>query len=468
MSTRQMMFIPNVLFAILLAHGSATAQPQQVLQGATKMDRGVRLPTGETRPGDGKPMLVHDEWSDETVVGKLVLSSRLGAVLEMPSGRLQYARKADLQATDRPFVPADRKELGRLLVKRFFPGFKVKTSKHYLFVYNSTDNFQKGTQAILESLLTGVLSRFKKLDFDVHEPHVPLIVLMFRTEAEYRKHFNPTTGWTAFYNHNVNFIAMFEERTAVDEQQAHARKRAITTIAHEGTHQLMTNIGVQQRMSRWPLWTTEGIADYFAPTEVGTKLKWAGPGKVHEGRLYNLVKQLEARRGKPIDGSLVKSTVAAAQLDGDGYAAAWALTYYLSKKQTTKYLAYLREVSSIEPNRGVPRKATTPVIENLTLFEKHFGDDWVSIERDWFTYIVSLRKQYEAEHVYYVSFMQTTAGRQMQRTTAVSTSAGAARQWQTAQLKKLAPALRRTTRFNLKSVRGRSAAEATAQAWLKS
>ena len=425
------------------------------------------MPAGETRPGDGKRMLIHDEWTDKTIVGRVVLQGGTGAVLELPSGRLQYARTRDLSLTDRPFKADDKKALGRLLVKKFFPKFKVKTSKHYVFVYNSTENFQTGTEAILESMLTGVISRFNKLGFDVHEPDVPLMVVMFRTEAEYLKYFKPTTGWAAFYNHNVNFIAMFEQRTARAEERASARKRAISTIAHEGAHQLLANIGLHQRLSRWPLWTSEGIADYLAPTEVGTKLKWAGPGQINEGRLYDIVEQLNARAGKPIDGNMLRTLITSAQLDSSGYAQAWGLTYFLSQKYTKQYLAYLREMGQIEPNGGVPRGATSPVEANLVVFRKHFGDNLVKLEQEWFEYIGALLRKYETEHVYYVTFMLTVDGRKITRRTGISTSADAARLWQSEQLAELPAQLRRTTRIQTKPIRGRANAAAVSQSWVQ-
>lgn len=457
-----------VVATIVFFHGVVgLAVPNQVLQGDTKIDRGVRVPAGKTKPGNGRRMVVHDEWADKSVVGRALLTGSSGSILELPSGRLQFARTADLQATDRPFEPTDKRELGELLVDKFFQRFKIKTSKHYVYVYNSSDNFQMGTQAILESMLDGVVANFKKLGFDVHEPKVPLIVLMFRTEAEYRKHFDPTTGWLAFYNHNVNFIAMFEYANKPDELRASARKRAITTIAHEGAHQLMTNIGVQQRLARWPIWTTEGIADYFAPTDIGRALKWAGAGKVHEGRLNDLINFVETVQNRRVDGSILRKLITSAQLDGQGYAKAWGLTYFLTHERHEKYLAYLREVSQIEPNRGVRRDAMEPIAENLTVFTKHFGEDLAKLERDWFEYTIAIHKKYEAQRVYYVTFMQTHAGRQVQRKTGISPSADAAREWQLEQVRGLSPILRRTTRVETKPVRGRLNAEATAKAWLE-
>ena len=43
-----------------------------------------------------------------------------------------------------------------------------------------------------------------------------------------------------------------------------AAMRRPQTVAHEGTHQILQNIGVHPRLSAWPLWLVEGLAEYCA------------------------------------------------------------------------------------------------------------------------------------------------------------------------------------------------------------
>ena len=74
-----------------------------------------------------------------------------------------------------------------------------------------------------------------------------------------------------------------------------AVKQSISTIAHEGVHQVLHNIGVQQRLSRWPMWISEGLPEYFAPTQVDERIRWKGVGLVNDLRLHSLVEYLRER-----------------------------------------------------------------------------------------------------------------------------------------------------------------------------
>ena len=51
------------------------------------------------------------------------------------------------------------------------------------------------------------------------------------------------------------------------------------TVAHEGAHQILANIGVQPRLSDWPLWLIEGFAEYCAtPTRTKKGMAWDQAG----------------------------------------------------------------------------------------------------------------------------------------------------------------------------------------------
>src|SRR5436309_1049105 len=74
--------------------------------------------------------------------------------------------------------------------------------------------------------------------------------------------------------------------------------QAISTIAHEGVHQILHNIGVQRRMSVWPMWLSEGLAEFFAPTTVDGKLRWKGPGQVNDLRMFELEEYVRGNAAK--------------------------------------------------------------------------------------------------------------------------------------------------------------------------
>ena len=111
---------------------------------------------------------------------------------------------------------------------------------------------------------------------------------MFRTQEEFEKYREVPPGLVAYYNGLSNHVVMFEQSKLAEVAPELAFKQAISTIAHEGVHQVLHNIGVQKRLSRWPVWMSEGLAEYFAPTELDRRVRWKGVGLVNDLRLHEL------------------------------------------------------------------------------------------------------------------------------------------------------------------------------------
>ena len=87
---------------------------------------------------------------------------------------------------------------------------------------------------------------------------------------------------------------MYEQSKLAEVRPDLAVQQAISTIAHEGVHQILHNIGVQQRLSVWPMWLSEGLAEFFAPTTIGARLKWKGAGQVNDLRMFELEQYLKS------------------------------------------------------------------------------------------------------------------------------------------------------------------------------
>jgi hypothetical protein len=185
----------------------------------------------------------------------------------------------------------------------------------------------------------------------------------------------------AYYDSLSNQVVMYEEVKSQDVKQDLVVRQLICTIAHEGVHQILNNIGVQHRLSIWPMWLSEGLAEYFAPTVTKQEFRWDGAGRPNDLRLYELEKYLHVRAAES-QGELVEHTVLASKLTSTGYATAWALTHYLAKQRRKEFGDYLRDVSGLGALEG-PRRVVPPGItpENLTAFKLFFGEDVVDLER---------------------------------------------------------------------------------------
>ena len=321
-------------------------------------------------------------YRDELVVARVHAKVGPNYVLLMPDGRLSDRFAKDVQITDRPFEPLKTKALAKsFAAQKRFKDFRTKASTNYVFVYNTSDEFAEVTRNILESMLRGVSKYARRMDFDVHKPKVPLVVIMFRTEAEFQKYQRMPAGVVAYYHSVNNHIVLYEESKLATTNRQLAIKQSLSTIAHEGAHQILHNIGVQSRLSVWPRWVSEGMAEYLAPTSVGNRLKWKGAGEINDMRMFELETELQSRSFRDYDGTTVKDTIGAANLDSTGYAAAWSITHYLAKRDRRRFEEYLRYVAQIEPLRGMVEKSGKPVAENLRQFEAFFGDDYVESEK---------------------------------------------------------------------------------------
>ena len=75
-------------------------------------------------------------------------------VARRPACRAQSRR---VHATDRPFAAISQDALAKQLAAEF-PGFKIKATNHYLYVYSTSEEFALATSRILESMFAGVKS----------------------------------------------------------------------------------------------------------------------------------------------------------------------------------------------------------------------------------------------------------------------------------------------------------------------
>jgi hypothetical protein len=261
-------------------------------------------------------------------------------------------------------------------------GFKMKHGNRYLYICNSSDLFLDAASRILETMFRPVVSFAQSQKLEVQPPELPLVVLIFRTEAEFQRYRAMPPGVVAYYDVLTNRVAMYEESKLWHIKPELAIQQAIATIAHEGAHQILHNIGVQQRLAQWPMWLNEGLAEYLAPTTTDRQFKWKGAGQVNDLRMFELEQYIKTRTAEQADGQLVAQTVGAARLTSTGYATAWALTHYLARNQPKPLQQFLREVSRLRPLEGCGPVVTPGVIpDNVRLFKDRFGGDLAALER---------------------------------------------------------------------------------------
>ncbi|MHC2071034.1 DUF1570 domain-containing protein [Bremerella sp. T1] len=402
-------------------------------------------------------------------IGRIQIAIDTNLVVEQPDGRLVTRKISEVQKTDEPFEGIDRKELEERL-KAEHPGFKTFATRHFIFVYNTSNEFAQGTMRILESMLPGVMAHAKRQKIDVHDPDVPLVVIMFATEREFNQFSDDLPdGVVAYYDVMENYVVMYEKPTDTPFKWELYIKQAIATIAHEGTHQILHNIGVQQRLSLWPMWISEGIAEYYAPTEFGKRMRWKGPGVINDMRMFELESYLKAKDATQADGTMISETVGSSGLQSTGYALAWAITHYLATHRKLEFDKFMKKVSELRPLEGaLDRGPDGKVTSNLEGFKEFFGTDVAELERELVQHLKSQPYDHPLkEFPHIVASVQVNINNRTFGTANVFHSQELASKWQREQVRKLDAVQQQNARAGMQVFPNRRAAERFADQWLR-
>jgi hypothetical protein len=352
----------------------------------------------------------------------------------LPDGQLGFSRASAF--TDEPFRPATAEEMLQELREGPFAGFKVRTTAHYLVFYQSTEAFAEASADLLEKLYKHLLESLRKRGFPVHEAEFPLVAVIFHTEREFRAHQKVDPEVQAYYEIFTNRIYFYQTSERDRNSPEVAALLKPQTVAHEGTHQILQNIGVHPRLASWPIWLVEGLAEYCSPPTMTKKgAAWGGLGLVnpmHMATIRDLEDPLSlqaqgqgtrrARVGRDPKTPLVEYLVTRTELSPTDYALAWALTHYLAQKRGNEFLTYLKTMS-----RMPPLEKRSPQ-DQLTAFRLAFGSDLARMDKAVAGYLAKL-KGYDQLPYYAVMFQQPLASGMIHRAVIVSQSPSMIRQW---------------------------------------
>ncbi|MGE0756287.1 MAG: DUF1570 domain-containing protein [Pirellulaceae bacterium] len=367
-----------VLLWLICANWGCAESP--VFRRVTPRELGLDIPSGSVESGGNACVLVPGKEGGQDVVARIWVRVGEQCIVLLPTGELAARSAAQTQPTEQRFEACSADELLALLAARL-PGHKLKKGRHYVYAYNTGEAFARAAQGLLESMVPGIVSHSRQQKLDTQDPEFPLVAIMFRTRQEFDAFRPMPDGIVAYYDPIANHVVMYEESPLYRVKPELAMQQAISTIAHEGAHQILHNIGVQQRLSVWPMWLSEGLAEYYAPTGFGKKLRWKGAGHVNDLRMFELELYLKGRTADAPDGQMVEHTVSAARLTSTGYAAAWSLTHFLAKTQRDEFHAFLGHISRMGPLETCGEAVSPGVVPaNLQTFRDHFGVELTQIE----------------------------------------------------------------------------------------
>ncbi|NOZ41256.1 MAG: DUF1570 domain-containing protein [Planctomycetes bacterium] len=365
------------------------------LSSARAVERLLVDVDGRTKKLSGKVVI---EYAD----GSMLLETDEGALWPIMADTI-----LDRVSDSEPMVPLDQEQLGQRLLQEMGPGFQLHESKHYVVVFNTTSTYAIWCSTLLEKLQRGFLYFWKKKGAKIHEPKVPLAVLIFKNKTTYLKHAEAELGASAgnaigYYSFQTNRIVMYDLTGSQAFRREYSRRGSkkditallqtreaeplVATIIHEATHQIAFNSGLQKRYADNPVWLSEGMAVYFETPNLSSRRLWSGTDKVNYSRWDRFRKNVRNDKAANLKTLIADdSRLRHPRTAVDGYAEAWAWNYFLIKWHPKEYTKYL-ETLAAKPLLTKDKPAT-----RLADFQQHFGKDLKKLEDEFYRRMSKLR-----------------------------------------------------------------------------
>lgn len=415
---------------------SATSRPTSPPAGVKPPPAAPPAHADTASHAEVKRFHVRDEWGD-CVVARLYGEADDRTAVLQPDGQIGFPRM--LVPTRDPFVPMTADQLQRRLEKKPFAGFGVIATPHYLVFYQSRLAFAQDSAKLLEELYHGLVEFCGRNEIPVHESEFPLVAVIFATEDDFRAHKDIDPEVQAYYEIFTNRIFFYEQSARDRNEPKLVALRKPQTVAHEGTHQILANIGVQPRLADWPLWLIEGFAEYCAtPTRTKSGLSFKTLGNINPLHMATLRELDDPLSGVPMDDEARAKAAARpsrlldsealltkTQLTPTDYAQSWALTSYLARRRSTEFREYLRAMGRMAP---LQRKAPE---HKLAEFRKFFGDEPAKLDKKVEEYVrkLSQSRRFESLPYFAVIFEQPLGGGRVHRKAWVTQSPQMIQRW---------------------------------------
>lgn len=353
------------------------------------------------------------KFGEQEAVGEVVAEYEGGSLLFLGSdGQLWSIYGTDIisrEEMDGPMQPMTKEEIYEKYKEELPPGFLIRTTKHYVIIYNTSDAYAQWAGELFERVYRTFYNYWGQRDFrrviELEEPRFPLVALVFRDRTSYLTFAERQLGEEAramigFYNQESNRMVSYDLTGANATGGAPSSKemvnrilsrpgaeRTVATVVHEAVHQISYNSGLQVRLAANPRWVSEGMAMFFESPKPNSPTGWAmGNVNIHNYKLF-----AQYTRNRPADSLVSLITSDSRMLDSNqalyAYPESWALTDFLIRKRKKEYAGYLEEMSSFKPHGETTER------ERIDLFKKHFGEELGQLERSFMAHMRAIRIQ---------------------------------------------------------------------------
>ena len=326
-------------------------------------------PQPNSGSSDPRPPLLAVRLHDNTVFGVPIGLFSDRTLLMKSDGSIQHITKEDIvhQAVlkDR-FQAISRNELARQLRAEFGKNYLVRSENPYLIVARS--EHLEGWAQRFRSLYHSFNFYCSTHGLATREIEFPLVAVVFGTRSEFIRYAN--TAGIKLPEFCVGYYFIDSNRILLYESSDMSKTETQNTISHEATHQLAFNMGLHQRRASTPLWLIEGLATMFESPRLSG---------------------LQSRDGKSLWPASRRSTwqalskhppavqrMVTALIHGDSpfetdfenaYTVSWAMTTYLSQRQSQQFATYLQRVGNMPPFQEYDAS------HRVADFQRTFGTD---------------------------------------------------------------------------------------------
>ena len=393
----------TLLLALILASLFQTASLDSTLA-----DRIQLRQSNDDAPAAESPKELHGEILVEAQDGGVLFLRNDGQLMILQPGDI-----ADKVKENAAPPPISQEEFSKQLLEELPEGFKIHKTKHYLVAYETERAYAKWIGNLYEGKLKKSFKRFwknRKFRIKAQEPDFPLVAIVFSNKASFtawvqRELGQPPGDTLAYYNLMTNRVAMYDltagrRNGAKGDRDFEAILRdprsipMVTTIIHEGTHQLMFNTGLQTRLADTPYWLNEGIAMFFETPDFKKKQGWRGPGKTNFDRLGGMLRYAKNRPKNSLETLIAtdKRLQTGGLESANAYAESWAMIHFLINRKPAKFTQYLKHLAEkkrdviIDPNFEINRPQM-----RIDDFKKFFGEDLAKLDAEFLVYIKTLK-----------------------------------------------------------------------------
>lgn len=249
------------------------------------------------------------------------------------------------------FRPFSQSEMRGELLQEFGKGFDVSGTGNYLVVH------PKGARDLwagrFEQLYRSMTHFFQVRGYRMKRPEFPLVGIVFHSRDEYLAYLQRSVRFNGassigVYVPQTNRIYLYDA-TAGSGTKSREWENNLGTIMHEAAHQTAFNTGVHVRLAETPRWLGEGLGCLFEARGIYDSSHYRNrEDRINYVRLMSFKQNVNQDAAKIINDMI--ATDKPFQYDPErAYAAAWALTFYLSEREPRKYIRYLRTVSKHQP-----------------------------------------------------------------------------------------------------------------------